>query len=167
MTLRLATDGGAKLRQMSKDTVWLASLLGSEAVPASKFTGNVSESVWLPSEAAARAWMQYTKDAGVIDTTPPPAPMHVVVKNNIVTWTAEADLESGLAGFIIRRDGQEIARIPENNKSPYGRPIFQKNSYSDTPSQPLAQMQFSDSAAPAGEHKYEVIAINTAGIESR
>lgn len=167
LSMRLTSEGGAKLRPMSTDTTWLAQLLSSEAVPSQKFTGNVNESVWLPNEAAARAWMQYTKDAGVVDATPPPASKNVAVKNNVVTWTVEADLESGLAGFVIRRDGQEIARIPENNKSPYGRPIFQKNSYSDTPSQPLAQFQFIDSNAPAGDHKYEVVAINTAGLVSK
>ena len=167
LTLRLAPEGGSKLLPISNETHWLAELSTNKAIPAEKFTGNVNESIWLPGESAARAWMQYNQEFGIMDKTPPPAPKNVVVKNNIVTWTAEADLESGLAGFIIRRDGQEIARIPENNKSPYGRPIFQKNSYSDTPSQPLAQMQFNDSNAPAGEHKYEVIAINTLWLESQ
>lgn len=158
--------GTAELKPVPSSGHWLAPLLGSEAQPADKYTGNALESVWLPSEAAAQAWMQYTKDAGVIDATPPPAPKNVAVKDKVITWEAEADIESGLAGFIIRRDGQEIVRIPENNKSPFGRPIFQKNSYSDTPSQPLAQFQFTDSNAPAGEHKYQVIAINTVGLES-
>ncbi len=145
---------------------WLAPLLGSMAVKAEDYQGDVLSANWLPSAAVAKAWMQYTVDCNVTDTSPPPAPTQIEIKEQVLTWQATADLESGLAGFIIRRDGQEIARIPENNKSPFGRPIFQKNSYSDTPSQPLVRMEYTDTAAPPGQHKYEVIAVNTVGLTS-
>jgi hypothetical protein len=39
-------------------------------------------------------------------------------------------------------------------------------SYGDTPSQPLALMRFVDKGAKAGA-KYEVIAVNSAGLESK
>jgi hypothetical protein len=58
-----------------------------------------------------------------------------------VTWTAEADFESGIGGFIILRDGQELARLPETPKAKYGRPLFQGMTYHDTPVQPLAEMR--------------------------
>ena len=167
LNLRLPAAGETEMKPMPTNAGYLAPLLGSEAVAADKFQGKALEAVWLPDEASALAWKQYTQDAAVADTTPPPAPRNIVVKDNEVTWEADADLESGLAGFIILRDGQEIARIPENNKSPYGRPIFQKNSYSDTPSQPLVRMQYVDSQAPAGNHKYQVMALNTVGLSSR
>lgn len=167
LSLRLSATSSSQLRSMPSDSVWLAPLLGSEAVPADKYSGDSREAVWLPNEAAAKAWMQYSRDAAVVDSTPPPAPKDLVVKENVLSWAVEADLESGLAGFIIRRDGQEIAKVPENNKSPFGRPIFQKNSYSDTPSQPLARMEFTDTDAPAGPHTYQVIAINTVGLRSK
>jgi hypothetical protein len=38
--------------------------------------------------------------------------------------------------------------------------------YGDTPTQPLAQMRFVDKGAKAGA-KYEVIAVNSAGLESK
>jgi hypothetical protein len=38
--------------------------------------------------------------------------------------------------------------------------------YGDTPTQPLAQMRFVDTGAKAGA-KYEVIAVNSAGLESK
>ncbi len=101
------------------------------------------------------------------DTTPPPAPTKLKVSGNELTWDAEADLESGLAYFLIERDGQSLAQVPEQPKNPFGRPIFQGLQYSDTPSQPLAAMKFVDPSVKAGQKvSYRVIAVNTAGLKS-
>jgi hypothetical protein len=84
-----------------------------------------------------------------------------------VTWTADADLESGLAGFLIERDGQPLTPFPKEPKNPFGRPIFQNLSYSDTPTQPLVEMRYEDTTAEPGKtHSYRVIAVNTAGLKS-
>ncbi len=109
-------------------------------------------SVWLPNAAVAAAWTEYSRDTKVSDTTPPPAPTNVRVDGKIVTWTAEADLESGLAGFLIERDGQPLTPFPKEPKNPFGRPIFQNLSYSDTPTQPLVEMRFEDTTAETGEN---------------
>jgi hypothetical protein len=53
--------------------------------------------------------MQYVKHTALTDTTPPPAPTNLLVNGNDLSWEAEADLESGLASFIIERDGQFLA----------------------------------------------------------
>ena len=112
--------------------------------------------------------MQYVKDTAVTDTTPPPAPTNLRVNGNELTWEAEADLESGLAGFIIERDGQFLANVPEQGKNPFGRPIFQNLQYSDTPTQPLVPMRFTDTKAePGKKHTYRVIAVNTVGLKSK
>ena len=158
---------GEPLKPMPTDGAWLAPLLGEAAQPAAEFKGDAKSAVWLPNERAAKAWVEYVKDARVSDSSPPPAPTHIKFAGNELTWEAEADIESGLAGFIIERDGQELARLPEKPSSPFGRPIFQKNSYSDTPSQPLVQMRYVDAIAKAGEqHVYRVISVNTVGLKS-
>ena len=94
---------------MPTDKAWLAPPLGGEAVPAAKFAGEPLKAAWLPNEAIAKAWMEYVKDTKVSDTTPPPAPTNVRVQGNTLTWEAEADLESGLASFVIERDGRFLA----------------------------------------------------------
>ena len=153
---------------MPTDDAWLAPVTGTEAVPAATFAGDPLKAAWLPNEAIARAWMQYVKDTAVTDTTPPPAPTNVRVNGNELSWEAEADLESGLAGFIIERDGQFLANVPEQGKNPFGRPIFQNLQYSDTPTQPLVPMQFTDTEAePGKKHSYRVIAVNTVGLKSK
>jgi hypothetical protein len=146
---------------------WLANLGSTEAVPAAKFTGDTRRAIWLPSEAIADAWRHYVRDTAVPDTTPPPAPTNLQINGRELTWTAEADLESGLAGFIIERDGQPLARLPEQPKNPYGRPVFQGLQYSDTPVQPLVRMVFNDTTAePGRNHRYRVRAVNTVGLTS-
>ena len=167
LRVRLPKNAGDPLQAMPADSAWLAPVLGGEALAAAKFSGDPLKAGWLPSEAIAKAWMEYIKDTKVTDATPPPAPTNVKVQGGKLTWEAEADLESGLAGFIIERDGKVIASLPEKAKNPFGRPIFQNLQYSDTPTQPLVAMQFNDGSAEAGKkHTYRVIAVNTVGLKS-
>jgi hypothetical protein len=155
------------MNSMPTDGAWLAPLLATEATPAAKFSGDKSKAVWLPNEAIAKLWMPYVKDTQVPDTTPPPAPTNLRVNGNDLAWDAEADLESGLASFIIERDGQVIASVPDKGVNSFGRPIFQGLQYSDTPAQPLVKMTFTDPKPELGKkHTYRVIAVNTTGLKS-
>ena len=168
LTARLPETSGGALKPMPTEGAWLAPLLGNEAAPAAKFAGEKEKSMWLPNEAIAKAWMHYVKDTEVPDITPPPAPTNLQVKGNELSWEAEADLESGIAHFIIERDGKQIATVPEQPKNPFGRPIFQGLQYSDTPLNPLVEMRYADKDADASkEHQYRVIAVNTAGLRSK
>ncbi len=168
LALRLPKSNGEPLRPMPGDGVWLAEPTGMEAVPAAKFTGDPRKAAWLPNQALAVAWMQYVKDTAVADPTPPPAPTNVKLQGQELTWEVEADLESGLASFIIERDGQFLANVPEQGKNPFGRPIFQNLQYSDTPSLPLVPLRFTDTKAEAGKtHAYRVTAVNTVGLKSK
>ena len=163
---------GARLEEMGAGTSWVAPLHAgagevTDAVEAKRFSGELKRSVWLPGEVVAKMWARYEKDTGIEDKTPPPAPRDVRVQGNEVTWDADADLESGLAGFVIERDGKFLANVPEQPKNPFGRPLFQNLQYSDTPSNPLVRMQFTDTKQESGrQHRYRVIAVNTAGLRS-
>jgi hypothetical protein len=167
LSARLPKTSGDPLQPMPTAPAWLAPATGHEATPAAKFTGNPLTAAWLPNEAVAKAWMQYVKDTAVADLTPPPAPTNLRLKGNELTWDAEADLESGLAYFIIERDGQFLAQLPEQPKNPFGRPLFQSLQYSDTPPQPLAPMRYTDAKAEPGKaHSYRVISVNTKNLKS-
>ncbi|MDX1969909.1 MAG: hypothetical protein SFV23_22235 [Planctomycetaceae bacterium] len=167
LSLRLPKAAGEPLRELPTDQAWLAPITGTEALPAEKLEGDPRQAGWLPNEGVARAWMQYVKDTAVGDATPPPAPTNVRLDGNQLSWEAAADLQSGLAGFIIERDGQFLANVPEQPKNPFGRPIFQNLQYSDTPTQPLVPMVYTDLQAEAGKtHTYRVIAVNTVGLKS-
>src|SRR6185436_15856105 len=84
-----------------------------------------------------------------------------------ITWDAEADFESGIQQFIVIRDGQELARVPEKPIGKFGRPLFQSMTYHDTPSQPMPETRYVDSTAKTGEkHRYSVITVNSVGLRS-
>ena len=166
MKLRLAEDGGP-LRSIEVKQGWLAELMGREVRPYAEHKIRRNLAVWLPDERIAKAWTEYVTSGTVSDFTPPPAPTNVGVKGNVIEWDAVADFESGLAGFIIERDGREIARLPEKPVGTFGPALFQALSFHDTPEQPLPEMRFVDSTAKAGvKHDYRVISINTAGLKS-
>ena len=167
LSARLPKVSGGPLHEMSAEATWLAPATGADAVPAAKFSGNPLEAAWLPNEAVARAWMQYVKDTAVSDDSPPPAPTMLRLKGNELSWKAEADIESGLASFIIERNGKFLANVPERGKNPFGRPIFQNLQYSDTPTLPLVPLQFVDSSAePGTKYSYRVYSVNTIGLKS-
>jgi acetyl esterase/lipase len=167
LSARLPKVSGASLQAMPADQTWLAPITSTLAVPAAKFAGDPLTAAWLPSAPIAKAWMQYVKDTTVTDDTPPPAPFNLRLKGDELTWEAEADLESGLASFIIERDGEFLVQVPEQGKNPFGRPLFQNLQYSDTPTQPLVPMRYTDTKPAAGKtHSYRVIAVNTVGAKS-
>src|SRR5882724_9701025 len=175
LAMRLPDQGSKDqtLKPMDISKAWLAPWPGEEAKPAAEFKGNPSEAVWLPNEAVAKAWMEYFKTGATTDTTPPPAPFDVLVTSKgdqgmEITWSAEADFESGIGSFIIVRDGEELAKVPEKPVGKFGRALFQSMTYHDTPSQPMPQMSYLDaSAKPNEKHSYAVISVNSVGLRSK
>jgi len=173
LSARLPAQPGDPLKPMPQRDAWVAPLQPGEAktsapVPAMQFSGDLAKSIWLPNRAIAEAWSQYINDTAVADTTPPPAPTNILLNGNVLTWEAEADLESGISHFIIQRDGQVLATVPEQPSNPFGRPLFQGLQYSDTPTVPLAQMRFTlESDSPGQATQYRVKSVNTAGLVSQ
>ncbi|MCA9127959.1 MAG: hypothetical protein KDB22_12775 [Planctomycetales bacterium] len=172
LSARLPDVNRDSLKPMPTEHAWLALPTGGHAVPQAEFDGDPLTAAWLPNEAIAKAWMRYVHDTNLLDSTPPPAPTNLRVKfgaaeGNELTWQVEADLESGLASFIIERDGRFLANLPEQGQNRFGRPLFQNLQYSDTPAQPLVPMGFSDKTAdPDVKHAYRVMAVNTVGLRS-
>jgi len=172
---RLPAVGSAsqKLTRMDEKQVWLAPLEGNKAVPAAEFKGDAKDAVWLPNEVVAKKWEEYVQMGATTDKTAPPAPtnMKTIPSDNgplTITWSAAADLESGLSQFVILRDGLEIGRVPAKPIGRFGRPLFQTMSYHDTPEKPLPEMQFVDAdAKPGSEAVYTVKSVNSVGLESK
>jgi hypothetical protein len=174
LALRLPDRGARdqKLKTIDRRQAWLAELLGDKAEPAASYRGRPNEAVWLPNEGVAKAWAEYVKTGSVSDTTPPPPPFNVTITPKAdqgveITWDATADFESGLQGFIIQRDGKDLARLPEKPAGKFGRPLFQAMSYHDTPEKPLPEMRYLDRTARAGvKYDYRIIAVNSTDLKS-
>ena len=172
LSARLSKTNSSELNPLSPAEGWIGQLSPGakeieKPVPAAEFKGELETSVWLPNDAVAIAWTQYSRDTAVQDPTPPPAPEALVVSGGELKWTATADLESGLAGFVIERDGELLKSLPETPRNPFGRPVFQNLSYSDTPAQPLVEMRYTDASQVAGKnHRYRIFSVNTVGARS-
>ncbi len=171
LEMRLPERSGEPLRRVDFSSAWLAEPLSAATGPIESFRGVPLSSVWLPNEKFARAWEQYVSAGATDDESPPPVPHHVTLStagdNQMeLTWQADADLESGLQQFIILRDGQEFARVPDTPENRFGRPLFQGMSYHDTPVEPLRPMTFSLQADDAKSHEFRVAAVNSTGLES-
>jgi len=155
---------------MPPNEAWFAPLPGNRAQPAAEFKGNAKTAVWLPNERIAKAWSEYVKDGNVSDPTPPPPPTDVRVSPaGELIWEAEADLESGIAEFVIERNGKELARVPDRHSGYFvGRPTFQQIGYGDQPTPPLPDTCYTDKTAHWwGKYTYAVRTVNTVGGESK
>lgn len=169
LAARLPATPDEPIAPMPPDGAWLAPLLGQEAFPAEEFSGEPAAANWLPGESVARAWAAYTAGEEIPDDTPPPAPSDLVLEGRELRWQAEADLESGIGHFVVLRDGEDLATVPETPANRFGRPLFQGLQYSDTPETPLAEMRFLlDEKEPgaADGREYRVITVNTVGLRS-
>lgn len=160
-----------RLRPIKVEEGVLATLDGRQITSATEFTGDHSQATWLPSLEFATAWKEFITTGSVGDTTPPPATTNVVVTplpNGMLrlSWNADADFESGIAAFHIKKGEQIVAKIPTETSNRFGRPLFQRMSYHDTPEQPLPQMSVEFDALKLNGAMFEVIAINSAGLKS-
>ncbi len=165
---RLPLQPGGPLRVVSAREFWLAPLFGTNAQPAAVYRGDLTNSVWLPNGAVSKAWMEYVTTGVTSDATPPPTPKNVqMTAAGELTWEADVDFESGLSAFVIERDGDEIARLPEKAPAQVARPRFQGASYHDTPVAPLPLIRYRDTtASPGAKHIYSVRAVNGVGLKS-
>lgn len=176
MALRLP-DKNSKdqtLKPINMDEAWFGSLTDSLAVPANEFTGDPLNAVWLPNQKVARYWEEYIKTGEVSDDTLPPSPTNVQVSEQgdlgtKITWDAKADFESGIRSFVILRNGEVLAQVPENPYGEYGRPLFQSMSHGDTPrpDMPESKMTYIDNTSNNGlKQKYSVLSVNGVGLKS-
>ena len=172
LRLRLSDDSAAltELRAIDMSRSWFGSESG-EVFSSDDYPGEKRNASWLPDELFASRWATFLRRGNLPDSSEPVAPYSLVARKDggsiVLTWKADADFESGLRGFRIERNGETLAQLPEKPKSRYGRPLFQVMGYSDTPSQPLASMQFTDRKPMAiMPCEYRVFSINSAGLES-
>ena len=166
LRLRLPKQIGQPLRAVPTGDHWLAPIAGFEAKPHRDFEGEPLASSWFVNPKVAKWWMQYVKDTNIPDDSPPPAPSDVKLTGGRLTWNAKADTESGIAHFIIRRDGEFLARVPKQGNNRFGRDIFQGLQYSDTPNFPLVKMEYQIENNQQA-HRYSVVSVNTVGLKSK
>ena len=172
LSMRIPTSVEGTMKKVATESHWFAGLPEAdlsaepEALSAEKYPGDPLSAVWLPNESVAKAWMQYVRGEEVTDTTPPPAPTDLHIVDERLFWKPKADLQSGIAYFVVRKDGKQVAKVPAQPTNPFGRPLAQGLLYSDTPDLPLKESQFDVPVDSAKQHEYTVTTVNTVGLES-
>jgi len=167
LDLRLPKESGGSLQRIDQGQAWLAATPGFLARPAAGYTDDPKLSTWLPSEKFAKLWMQYVKDTQVEDLTNPPSPYAIKIASGVLTWSAKADVESGIEKFLVYQGDELIAEVKSDSINRFGRPVFQGLLYSDTPTLPLNLMRYT---LPNNEKdlgsRYRVVTVNTVGQHS-
>ncbi|NND99934.1 MAG: SGNH/GDSL hydrolase family protein, partial [Pirellulaceae bacterium] len=98
------------LRPIDRDASWVGDVDDRSAQPAS-MTKKATTLPWIPSEQFAAKWLQFIA-TGVVDDKTPPSPPRVTVDHlidsqmPILRVQLDADLESGVSGFRIERNGK-------------------------------------------------------------
>ncbi|MEM6471168.1 MAG: sialate O-acetylesterase [Planctomycetota bacterium] len=162
LTHRLPNRPGENPLPMPREAGWLGDIETKAIAGSSQIATRLS---WLPNERIARTWLHYIRDTEIPDESPPLSPTNVKLCDGELAWEAVADLESGIRQFLILRDGEVVATVPDPPKNPFGRPLFQGLLYSDTPTRPLQQMRWAVSGAGDGD-VYQVVTENTVGLRS-
>ncbi len=127
---------------------------------------DINNANWVPNKLFAEKWLEFIKTGYVTDSTPPlESPYNVEVRNQgngiVISWQADADIESGIKGFNIYRNNKVI-----NTDSVQSKWNFQFD-YHDNPKEIYDKFEFADTSSNKnGEYRYQVSLINQAGLES-
>jgi CubicO group peptidase (beta-lactamase class C family)/predicted esterase len=162
-----------KLPPFKKQNSWYGELASHTVSQSEK--DDPTKSCWFVDESMAKSWQEFCKTGDIVDTTIPAPPTHVDVDSTesatTIRWRARADIESGIAAFVILKDGKEIGRVTGlkvNRWNPSGD--YHAWNYSD---QPLAgielpELVFVDKniAATAKPPLYQVATVNKSGLTS-
>lgn len=115
---RLPDSPSAKLKDMDRSKACLGDTLDYRLVRPTALEGESPLAMnWLPDAYVAEKWREYSITGTVSDVTPPHEPYEVRVEKAdnmtaIVTWKADADIESGIQYFNIRFKDGTVMRFP-------------------------------------------------------
>jgi poly(3-hydroxybutyrate) depolymerase len=106
-------------KEMDQSKAWLCDTTTTgkpKIYKASTFTGNKLSMSWLPDSACAAKFSEFVETNMVRDVTPPfpPKKLKLTEKGDsvLVSWDADADIESGIRCFNIYKNGQFFSRYP-------------------------------------------------------
>jgi predicted esterase len=171
LAARLPRAGRSKLKEMDTSGAWLGDKSTGTIAPDASFKGDKSITSWFPNKNLAEKWLEYMSKGTIIDQTPPPAPNDLKGSYGksqvILTWNAEADVESGLQTFVVYRNGSLIQYIRYTNITRYSSIMgYQRWNDGDQASpSPAPPMTFTDTDVNDKDtYVYEVSCVNWSGI---
>lgn len=169
---RLPSKLGSPLRRMNSSIGRLGNAQTREISRMPPSGAAIPHLSRLPDAEFARAWSEFIEFGYIRDRTAPSPPERVRVERSPtggmeLRWSAVADLESGLGGFEIERNGVVSATLPQKPNSKYGRPLIQGMTYHDTPADPVTEFHWPISDEDARSARFRIRSLNTSGLRSR
>ena len=157
---RLAEDGS--LKPIDRNLSYLVDTLSFNIYREPEFRGDKKGLCLLPDYTSAVAFREFASTGIVKDATPPEKPYGLKIvpdgEQFMLTWRAEADLESGIGCFNIYKDGELIGRVPESGMYQ----DYDRNGDQSRPVDPPAmQLQI-----PSDKGNYAVETVNRDGLKS-
>jgi pimeloyl-ACP methyl ester carboxylesterase len=121
MKQRMPEGNSTVMRDLDRTQTWLVDTLSLLLYKESEYTGDKKGLCLLPDEYTAEKWKEYVSTGTVTDVTPPSAPYNLKRQNEsasiaVLTWKADADIESGIAYFKIYKNGIFLFRFPVSGK---------------------------------------------------
>lgn len=166
---RLPAAGQTALKPMNDGLAWLGNPDTLAISSAAQYAGDKTKACWLPDETTARRWQEFGKTGSVTDLTPPAPVAGLLAKKTTegvsLSWSAVADLDTGIKHFAIYRDGKKIGTLGGTitKANPAGH--YQIWNYGDEPEPKPAALVFVDKLGTPTS-KYEVTVVNHADLES-
>ncbi len=158
--LRLPNVPSDPLKMVAQDSGWLGDVATFEVAAFAAYPSDKATAAWLPNQSVASKWAEFSKTGQVTDTSAPLAPHSLSATREVaavrLSWTADADLESGIKRFIVYRNGTKLDEV--------GSP-FQQGNFGDEPEPPKPQMSYVD-GAPGPSPSYEISTVNFSDLES-
>jgi len=156
---RLPETAGGVMKDIDRSKAWLGDTLTMQLYSAASYTGDKKGLCLFPDEASAKSWKEYYTTGTVTDQTPPPAPFNLKTTRQgeavELTWSADADIESGIKYFEILRDGVVAGRLPESGNYQY----FDLNG-DNTLAPQVAPMRFINNNAASANAVFAVRTVN-------
>ena len=117
---RLPSKNDGALRPVDRSEAWLGEPDSFGIFPEKGYEGDKSGLCLFPDEQTARIWQEYVKTGLVTDKTPPEAPYDISVSrgesSTVISWKADADIESGIGCFKVYVNGGLAGTVPEQGE---------------------------------------------------
>ena len=162
LAARLPEEAGNAELRLSPEGV----IVSADEVADDSLKPYLKDGFWLPSAGYLDVWRRYAADGSFDDETPPPAARDVrLSESGLLSWDLSADPESGFAAAEISWNGSK-RRIPEENRNPFGRNLYQGLRYSDTPNDPVPPLEFQIPEYRPGAGPVTLVIFNSNGLAS-
>lgn len=161
---RLPKGKSTVLKDLDPKKTWLGDPETLELCKESSFKGDAVSLCRFPDKLTAENWKEYVSTSTLSDKTAPSAPYDLkVVRTDtslVLTWKADADIESGFSKFNIYKNKVLVGTVPAEGRYQ----SFDTNGDNTYPLQP-ARMEFTISGTDA--RKVGVESVNQFDLVSK